>query len=67
VAARALEFSILTATRTWTVPGGKMKASRKHRAPLSDEAVKMLKALQENRITRTFLSGQELVASATWR
>jgi integrase len=62
VAARALEFTILTAARTgevvgarwdeidltartWTVPGNRMKAGREHRVPLSDEAVKMLKAL----------------------
>jgi integrase len=62
VAARALEFTILTAartgevlgaqwdeidltTRTWTVPGGRMKAGREHRVPLSDEAVEILKTL----------------------
>jgi integrase len=31
--------------RTWTVPGGRMKAGREHRVPLSDEAVEILKAL----------------------
>jgi integrase len=62
VAARALEFTILTAARTgevvgarwneidlpartWTIPGGRMKAGREHRVALSDEAVDILKAL----------------------
>jgi integrase len=62
VAARALEFIILTAartgevvgaqwdeidltTRTWVVPGNRMKAGREHRVALSDEAVEILKAL----------------------
>lgn len=53
VAARALEFTILTAARTgeviaarleefdndlWTVPADRMKASREHRVPLSEMA-----------------------------
>jgi integrase len=59
VAARALEFTILTAARTgevigaqwseldlaakcWTVPAGRMKASREHRVPLSTRAVELL-------------------------
>jgi integrase len=59
VAARALEFTILTAARTgevigaqwseldlaakcWTVPAGRMKASREHRVPLSIRAVELL-------------------------
>jgi integrase len=62
VAARALEFTILTAARTgevigatwreidlqagmWTVPASRMKAGREHRVPLSDAAVKVLKAM----------------------
>jgi integrase len=74
-AARALEFTILTAARSgetigakwseidldavridpktkkeiadpvWTVPAGRMKAGKEHRIPLSDPAVKILKAL----------------------
>jgi integrase len=32
-------------TRTWTVPGNRMKAGREHRVALSDEAVEILKAL----------------------
>jgi len=60
VAARALEFAILTAARTgevlgarwseidlesrlWTIPGGRMKAGREHRVPLSDAAMEILK------------------------
>jgi integrase len=57
IAARALEFAILTAARTgevigakwdeidgktWTVPAGRMKASRLHKVPLSDRAIEIL-------------------------
>lgn len=57
VAARALEFAILTAARTgevigarwseidgdvWTVPAERMKAGREHRAPLSATALAVL-------------------------
>lgn len=62
MAARALEFLILTAARSgevrlatwaeidieaklWTVPGARMKAGRDHRVPLSEAALKLLKAL----------------------
>jgi integrase len=62
VAAKALEFTILTAARTgevigakWdeidldaatlTVPAGRMKGGREHKAPLSERAVELLKAL----------------------
>lgn len=62
VAARALEFTVLTAARTgeaigatwkeidfkenaWTVPAGRMKASKEHRVPLSNRAVELLRAL----------------------
>ncbi len=62
VAARALEFTILTAARTnevigalwdeidfaakvWTVPAGRMKASKEHRVPLSDRALEILRDL----------------------
>ncbi len=61
-AARALEFTILNASRTgetigaiwpefdldaatWTVPPGRMKGHREHRVPLSQAAVKLLRAL----------------------
>jgi integrase len=59
VAARALEFTILTAARTaetvgarwqeidiangtWTVPAGRMKASKEHRVALSKQALEIL-------------------------
>jgi len=60
VAARALEFAVLTAartgeiigakwdevaSRTWTVPAGRMKGGRKHTVPLSSRAVELLQAL----------------------
>ena len=60
IAARALEFAILTAARSgevrgatwgevddavWTVAAGRMKAGREHRVPLSGAAQKILKVL----------------------
>ncbi|MEX2122387.1 MAG: integrase arm-type DNA-binding domain-containing protein [Woeseia sp.] len=62
MAARALEFLILTAARSgevrlatwdeidldaklWTVPGERMKAGLPHRVPLSEPAIRLLKAL----------------------
>jgi integrase len=59
VAARALEFTVLTAARTaetvgarwseidfanatWTIPAGRMKASKEHRVPLSKPALHIL-------------------------
>jgi integrase len=60
VAARALEFLILTASRssealgakwseidgaTWTVPASRMKAHKEHRVPLSRRAVALLASL----------------------
>lgn len=62
MSARALEFSILCASRSgevrnavwaefdlsakvWTIPADRMKAGKEHRVPLSDAAVKLLKAL----------------------
>src|ERR1051326_1680658 len=73
VAARALEFAILTAARTgevigmrwseidlagrlWTVPGGRMKAGREHRVPLSERAVEIIAEMKEQR-----LDGREFV------
>jgi integrase len=64
--ARALEFLILTATRTgealgarwveidldqrmWTIPAGRMKASREHRVPLSERAIAILNEIVEIR------------------
>jgi integrase len=68
VGARALEFTILTASRTgevigarwdeismaerlWTVPPGRMKASREHRIPLSPHAVAILAELRKIRVS----------------
>jgi integrase len=60
LAARALEFCVLTACRTsealgacwdeidgdvWVVPAERMKGSRPHRTPLSDRAVEILQSL----------------------
>jgi integrase len=60
IVARALEFTILTAARksevtgarwseidgnVWTIPGERMKGGRKHRVPLCDRAVAILKSL----------------------
>ena len=62
IAARALEFAILTSARTgevigakveeldlkaktWTIPAGRMKASRQHKVPLSDRALEILSEL----------------------
>jgi integrase len=64
IGARALEFTILTASRSgevrgatwdeidledklWTVPATRMKAGREHRVPLSDQAMELLKKLQQ--------------------
>ena len=59
-AARALEFLILTATRTsevirarrieiagnvWTIPANRMKARREHRVPLSARALELIKSM----------------------
>jgi integrase len=60
VAARALEFTILTAARTgevrfatlteiqngvWVVPGRRMKSGREHRVPLCERAVEIINKL----------------------
>lgn len=60
MAARALEFAVLTAARSgevrgatwdeidgaiWTVPAARMKAGKDHRVPLSEPAVALLEAL----------------------
>jgi integrase len=60
VAARALEFTILTAARagevlgatwdeidqkTWTIPASRMKGGKQHKVPLSDRALALLAAL----------------------
>jgi len=60
--AEALQFAILTATRTgevigarfgeidfqaktWTIPAGRMKASKEHRVPLSDAALAIIEKM----------------------
>ena len=58
ISAKALEFAILTATRSgevlgadwseisdrvWTVPANRMKSGREHRVPLSDDAMAVLR------------------------
>ena len=65
VAARALELTILCATRsgetigatwmeidvdaaTWTIPGERMKGGRDHKVPLSDPALNVLLAMEED-------------------
>jgi len=67
VAALALEFLILTATRTgevigarwdefdfsdklWIVPGGRMKAGKEHRVPLSGRALAIIEELKAQRV-----------------
>ena len=60
IAARALEFTILTAARSgetfgarwseidsgvWTIPASRMKGGKEHRVPLSPAAVKLLRNL----------------------
>ena len=62
VAARALEFLLLTAARTgevigaqpdeikdkvWTVPADRMKASKEHRVPLSTPALAIIEKLRK--------------------
>jgi integrase len=66
IAAKALEFTILTAARTgevigaqwdeislkarvWTVPANRMKGSREHRVPLTEEAVTVLEEMRQLR------------------
>ena len=64
ISARAVEFAILTATRSgevrcatwseintdeavWTIPAQRMKAGKKHRVPLSAQALSLLKAMPQ--------------------
>jgi integrase len=75
VAARALEFAILTAARSgevlgarweefdldqavWTVPATRMKGGREHRVPLSQCALKIVKAMHEARNCDFVFPGQ---------
>jgi integrase len=74
IAALALEFIILTATRTsetlnarwseidngiWTISGDRMKSGREHRVPLSDRAVKLLETLPRMRGNDHVFPGQK--------
>jgi integrase len=71
--AHCLEFLILTAARTgevigatwdeidakiWTVPAGRMKASREHRVPLSDRAVEIVRTMRSRRQSDYVFPGQ---------
>ena len=66
--ARALEMTILTATRTkeslgakwseidldnrvWTIPKERMKAGVEHRVPLSDQAIKVVTKMADNKMS----------------
>ena len=42
------------ATRTWNIPGNRMKSARPHRVPLSNEVIKLLEAVPR-------LQGTELI------
>jgi integrase len=67
IAAKCLEFTILTAARTgesigatwdeidlvaktWTIPAARMKASREHRVPLSNDALTILNDMAATRL-----------------
>ena len=72
-AASALEFAILTASRTeevtaakwdeikgnvWTVPEGRMKGRREHRVPLADAAVAVLDRMRKVRENEYVFPGE---------
>ena len=72
LAARALEFTILTcarsgevlgarvdeiADRVWTVPGKRMKAGREHRVPLSDAAMAIIEQMAAIRSSQYLFPG----------
>jgi integrase len=76
MAARALEFLILTAARsgevlgarweefdlnaaTWVLAPARMKAGREHRVPLSDQALEIVKGLNENRVSDYVFPGSK--------
>jgi integrase len=46
------------AERLWTIPGERMKAGREHRVPLSDEAMAVLRQMQELRTGDFVFPGQ---------
>lgn len=51
------EFDLETAT--WTIPADRMKAGKEHRVPLSDPAVKLLKALPRIEGTELIFPGSK--------
>jgi integrase len=74
IAARALEFTILTAARTtevlamtwaevgdslWTIPGDRMKAGHEHNVPLSPRATQILAEMKELRHSRYVFPGRK--------
>jgi integrase len=81
--ARALEFLILTATRsgevrgarwdeitgdTWTVPGERTKTGRSHRVPLSGKAVELLAGLsRSSEYVFPSQTGEQLATNAMTR
>jgi integrase len=82
VAARALEFLILTASRsgevigavwdeidggTWVIPGTRMKGGREHRVPLSEAVLDLLKKLpREDGNPHVFTGRQPGAALSQW-
>ena len=73
VAARALEFCILTAARSgetlgmrwdevvgdvWMIPAGRMKAAREHRVPLCDRAATIVDEMRALRINDFVFAGK---------
>src|SRR6516225_11312762 len=82
VAARALEFLILTGSRsnevigavwdeidgaTWVIPGTRMKGGREHRVPLSDRALAILRDLpREDGNSHVFMGRQPGAALSPW-
>ncbi len=46
------------ATRTWEIPGARMKSGRPHRVPLSDEVIKLLKSLPRLEGTELLFPGR---------
>lgn len=76
IAARALEFAILTASRSgevrgavwgefdfesksWAIPAERMKMKVQHRVPLSDQAIKLLKAIGKGKDDELVFQGNK--------
>lgn len=45
--------------RTWTIPGGRMKAEKEHRVPLSDDVLAVLTRMQECRLGEYIFPGMK--------